>query len=88
MRSTPPPEDPSASASELRRAVELIERHCPAAMRNDIAEIRRRVGWILAGLNHTATCKHCGQAFTFDAVHYARERMPAPRTCPSCRKQR
>lgn len=82
------PEAVSTPAAELRRAVELVERHAPAAFANDIVEIRRRIGWILAGLDNTATCKRCGQAFTFDAVFYARQRMPTPRTCPACRRRR
>ncbi len=84
----PPPEVLSTPATELRRAVELVERHAPAAFANDIAEIRRRIGWILAGLDNTVTCKHCGRSFTFDAVLYARQRMPPPRTCRKCRQRR
>jgi len=83
-----PPEVLSTPAAALRRAVELVERHAPAAFANDIKEIRRRVGWILAGLDHTATRKRCAQAFVFDAVFYARQRMPPPRTCPACRRRR
>jgi hypothetical protein len=75
-------------AVELRRAVELVERHAPPAFVNDIAEIRRRIGWILAGLDDARTCKRCGASFTFDAVLYARQRMPSPRTCPACRRRR
>lgn len=60
---TPPPEVLSTPARELRRAVELVERHAPAAFANDIAEIRRRIGWILAGLDNTTTCKHCDRSF-------------------------
>lgn len=83
---TPLQDDP---ATELRRAVELVERHAPAAFANDIAEIRRRVGWIVAGLDDTRTCERCGRAFRFaDAMRYARERMPPPRTCPACRRRR
>ena len=82
------PEAVSTRAAELRRAVELVERHAPAAFANDIAEIRRRVGWILAGLDNTTRCKRGGQPFTFDAVFYARQRMPSPRTCPACRRRR
>lgn len=82
------PEAVSTPAAELRRAVELVERHAPAAFANDIKEIKRRVGWILAGLNNTKTCTRCGQPFIFDAVFYARQRMPSPRTCPACRRRR
>jgi hypothetical protein len=78
----------STPATALRRAVELIEAHAPRAFANDIAEIKRRVGWILSGFDNTATCKHCAQPFTFDAVFYAVRRMPAPQTCPACRRKR
>ena len=82
------PEAVSTPASELRRAVRLVERYAPAAFANDIAEIRRRVRWILAGLDDTVTCKHCGRSFTFDSIFYARNRMPPPQTCPACRRRR
>lgn len=86
---TPPPEVLAPAAAALRRAVELIECATPGAFANDVKEIKRRIGWILAGLNTTATCTRCGQPFTVnDAVVRARERMPAPQTCPACRRRR
>lgn len=85
---TPPPEVLSIPATKLRRAVELVERYAPPAFANDIAEVRRRVKWILAGLDNTASCTRCARPFTFDAVFYARERMPPPQTCPACRRRR
>jgi hypothetical protein len=77
-----------AAAAALRQAVALIAQHAPAGFENDVREIRRRVGWIVAGLDDTRTCERCDERFTFDAVRYARERMPAPRNCPSCKRQR
>jgi hypothetical protein len=80
--------DAEAVAAALRQAVDLVERHAPAGFENDVREVRRRVGWILAGLDDTRTCERCGASFTYDAVRYARGRMPAPRNCPSCKSQR
>lgn len=77
-----------AVAAALRQAVDLVAHHAPAGFENDVREVRRRVGWILVGLDDTRTCQRCGESFTFDAVRYARGRMPAPRTCPSCKRQR
>ena len=76
-----------AVAAALRQAVDLVERHAPAGFENDVREIRRRVGWILAGLNDTRTCSRCGEAFEFDAVGYAIRRQPEPRSCPDCRRR-
>jgi hypothetical protein len=73
------------AAAELRRAADLVELHAPQDFENDVVEIKRRIGWILAGLDDLLACGRCGRAFRFDAVRYARERMIAPRTCPSCR---
>jgi hypothetical protein len=81
-----PRPDRATAEEELRRAVELVERYTPPAFENDVREIRRRVGWILEGFADTRICERCGASFTFDAVRYARGRMPAPRKCPSCRK--
>jgi rubrerythrin len=39
-------------------------------------------------LEPNRVCKKCGQAFVFDAVHYAKTRQPAPQTCPACRRLR
>jgi len=89
MPSTPrEPATGSTAATELRHAAALVERHAPAAFENDVAEIRRRIGWILAGLDGTKMCGRCGRPFTFDAVRYARQRMPAPQKCPTCRAAR
>lgn len=68
--------------------MQLVEQHAPAAFANDVAEIRRRVGWILAGFYNLTTCKRCEGSFTFDAVRYAQQRMPPPRTCQACRRRR
>jgi hypothetical protein len=72
-------------AAALRHAADLVERHAPAGFENDVAEVKRRVRWIVAGLDDTGTCKRCGKSFRFDAVRYARHRMPAPQQCRSCR---
>ena len=83
-----PRPDHATAAEELLRAVELVTRYTPPAFANDVAEITRRVGWILEGFADTKMCGRCGTSFTFDAVRYARGRMPAPSTCPSCKRQR
>ena len=75
-------------AAALRQAVVLVAQHAPAGFENDVREVRRRVGWILAGLNNMKACERCGESFTFDAVRYARGRMPAPRKCRACKRQR
>lgn len=76
-----------AVAAALRHAADLVERHAPAGFENDVREIRRRIGWIVAGLDGERTCQRCGEEFAFDAVRYARERMPEPRNCPECRRR-
>jgi hypothetical protein len=77
-----------AVAAALRQAVDLVERHAPTGFENDVREIQRRIGWMLAGLDDTRTCLNCGQQFQYDAVRYAIGRMPEPKTCPTCRRQR
>jgi hypothetical protein len=77
-----------AAAAALRQAVDLVERHAPAGLENDVREVVRRIGWMLAALDDTRMCSRCSQSFTFDAARYARERMPEPRTCPTCRRAR
>jgi hypothetical protein len=83
-----PHPDRSTAVEELRRAVELVQRYTPPALANDALEVRRRVGWIIQGFADTRTCERCGASFTFDAVRYARGRMPAPRKCRACKRQR
>jgi hypothetical protein len=81
-----PRPDPATAAEELRRAVELVKRYTPRALANDAAEVERRVRWVIAGLDDTRTCERCGASFTFEATRCARQRLPAPRNCRSCRK--
>jgi hypothetical protein len=76
------------AVDELRRAADTVKVHAPSGFENDVAEIKRRIGWIIEGFADTRVCGRCGCPFTFDAVRYARQRMPAPRTCLSCRRAR
>ena len=83
------PSSRALAATELRRAGDLVQLHAPLAFANDVTEIRRRIGWICAGLEDTQVCERCGRAFPFaEAERYARERMIPPRRCQSCRRQR
>ena len=82
-------DEAEAVAAALRHAADLVSRHAPAGFENDVSEVRRRIGWIIAGLDGgERTCQRCGDVFEFDAVRYARERMPEPKTCPACRRRR
>jgi hypothetical protein len=80
--------DRATAVAELLRAVELVKRYTPRALANDATEVARRVRWVIEGLDDTRTCEWCGSSFTFEATRYARQRLPAPRKCRSCRKQR
>lgn len=86
----PPEPATAATVSELRRAAEVVARCAPPGFTRDVVDIERRVGLMIAALQHDgrSTCRRCGAEFTYDTERFARLNFPVPRHCFPCREQR
>jgi hypothetical protein len=74
--------------AQLREAMQAIEDAAPLAFAGDVAGIRRRVSWIVAGFAQSRVCLRCRQSFAIDEAECTRRavrRELLPEVCPRCR---
>jgi hypothetical protein len=89
MRRQPRGAGDAQAMDGLRHAARLVDQYAPTAFTQDVKEIRRRLGWILAGFASSRVCIRCQRPFDVDAVmasQYAVKRQPLPQTCEDCRR--
>jgi hypothetical protein len=75
----------------LQDAERLIERHAPLGFTRDLVDIKRRLGLMRSAIEDhdtTATCRTCGQLFTYRAWKFAAKNLTPPTHCLDCRQAR
>lgn len=91
MLESPDQNENIARAERLNAAAGLIAQDAPDGFAKDVTDIRRRIGLMVSALtthDTTASCRSCGQPFTFNAARFAGLHFPPPRRCFPCREDR